>query len=281
MYSEKFLDGRMLITDAKAGTKLVEYLDTGKYKKVLLPCWHGIGDICMFNAPLTYLRHKYSSIQIDVGLANGLQEEAILSGSVLLEGDWAETVKSSDYDLVFSCHMPLEKLEDTTLTKAEVCCIEELGIPPISGHLNISRKKIVGVHFSNTSVAWLTNPTEEVAHKVWNEIIEAGCIPVETLFQHAFYNDGSKKFDFVDNHVRTWPARVESLLALIGKCDYFIGVVSGNFHVALSVLPYYNVCLLEKDLKVGHFTKLPVKGIDIKEYKEGTVKEWLLSMRIS
>jgi hypothetical protein len=264
-----------IVTDAKEGKKLVEYLDTGEYKKVLLPCWHGVGDIVMFNAPLTYLRGKYPDIKIDVGLASGLQEEYILSDSVLLEGDWKETVVNSDYDLVFSCHMPLEKLEDDTLTKAEVCCIEELGIPPVCGHLSIKHKPIVGVHFHNTSVNWLTNPTEEVAKKIWGEVIEAGCIPVETLFQHGFYNDTSKKFDFTDNHVRNWPARLDTCVSLIGHCDYFIGVVSGNFHIALSVLPYTKVCLLEKDLKVGHFTKLPVKGIDIKNYIDGSVKEWI------
>ena len=267
-----------IITDAKEGKKLVEYLDTGEFKKVLLPCWHGVGDIVMFNAPLTYLRNKYPNIQLDVGLAKGLQEEHILTDSVLLEGDWAETVKQSDYDLVFSCHMPLEDLNDATLTKAEVSCIQELGIPPISGHLAIRRKPLVGVHFHNTSVSWLTNPTEEVAQKIWNEIIEANCIPVETLFQHAFYNDTSKKFDFVDAHVRNWTPHLDTLISLLSTCDFFIGVVSGNFHIALSVLPYQNVALLEKDLKVGHFTKLPVEGINIKQYEEGKVKEWLLNM---
>jgi len=271
----------MIKTDAKDGKKLVEYLDTGEFKKVLLPCWHGVGDICMFNAPLTYLRNKYPNIQIDVGLANGLQEETILDQAVLLEGNWHETILESDYDLVFSCHMPLEDLNNTSMTKAEVCCIEELGIPPVSGHLHIKHKPLVGLHFHNTSVSWLTNPTEEVAQKVWNEVREAGCVPLETLFQHAFFNDTSKKYDFVDNHVRNFPARLETLITLLSKCDFFIGVVSGNFHVALSVLPYTKVCLLEKDLKVGHFNKYPIKGINIKEYKDGEVKRWLANSHIS
>ena len=268
----------MIITDAKDGKKLSEYLDTGTFKKVLLPCWHGVGDIAMFNAPLTYWRNRYPGIKIDVGLANGLQEEAIVSGVNLLNGDWKETVKSTDYDLVFSCHMPLEDINNSNFTKAEVCCVEELGIPPVCGHLKIKRKNLVGVHFHNTSVSWLTNPSEEVANKVWNEIVEAGCVPVETLFQHAFYNETSKKFSFTDNHVRNWTARLDTCISLLGACDYFIGVVSGNFHLALSLLDYDKVCLLEKDLKVGHFTKLPVKGIDIKNYKDGDVKSWLVSM---
>ena len=267
----------MLITECKLPTdkKLVEYLDTGEYKKVCLPCWHGIGDLAMFNAPLTYLRNKYPHIQIDVGLAHGLQEEAFINGYILLNGDWSEKIKNSDYDLVFSVHMPLEDANNENVTKAEVCCNQELGIPPIGGHLSIKRKKLVGLHFHNTSVASVANPSEEVCRKVWNEVIEAGMVPIETLFQHGFYNATSAKYDFTDNHVRNWPARLDSCISLLGACDYFIGCVSGNFHLALCLLPYTHVALLEKELKVGHFTKLPVRGINTKDYREGSVREWL------
>jgi len=269
----------ILITDAKSGKKLVEYLDTGLYKKVLLPAWHGIGDVCMLKVLLVTLRNKYPNIKIDLGLARGLQEEFIIEDAILLNGDWHETIKTSDYDLVFSCHMPLEKLNDLSMTKAEVCCDEELGIPKTSGHLPIKTKKIVAVHFSNTSVSWLANTDEPVARKIWQEIIDAGCIPIETLFQHAFYNDTSKKFDFVDQHFRNWPARLDTLIALLSKCDFFIGAVSGNFHLAMSLLPYERVCLLEKDLKAQHFTKLPIKTIDVKNYVDGSIKDWLLNLK--
>jgi hypothetical protein len=270
----------MIITECKSkeDKKLVEYLDTGEYKKVCLVFWHGAGDAAMFLAPLTYLRNKYPNIQIDVGLAAGLQEEVFVEGYKLLEGDWKETIQQSDYDLVFSVHMPLEDLNNTNVTKAEVCCLQELGIYPTSGHLHIKRKPLIGLHFHNTSVSWLTNPTEEVAEKIWREVIEAGCVPVETLFQHGFYSEAnSKKFGFVDNHVRNWPARMDTCISLIGACDAFIGVVSGNWHMALCLLPYWKVALLEKDLKVGHFSKLPIKGIDIKNYRDGSVGKWLLN----
>lgn len=274
------MDGKKLVTaEAKDGKKLVEYLDTGEFKNIILICFHGVGDVVMFMAPLQYLRNRYPNIRIDVGLAKGLQQEHIIPDAVSVDGDWRTVFNESDYDLVFACHMPLEKMEDLSLTKAEVCCIEELGIPPICGHLHIKSKPLVAIHYNNTSVSWLTNPEEDVARKIWNEVIDAGCIPVETLFQHVFYNETSKKFDFVDNHVRNWPARLDTLISLLSRCDYFIGVVSGNFHLALSLLPYTKVCLLEKDLKIQHFTKLPVKGIDIKNYKDGGIREWLTSTK--
>ena len=267
-----------LITEVRDGKKLTEYLDTGEYKKVLLPSWHGVGDLVMFMAPIAYLRKRYPDIQIDVGLAKGLQEEVFFEGVQLLEGDWRESLKTSDYDLVFACDMPLEDANDTTKTKAEVCCEKELGIPPIWGHLHIKSKKIVGVHFQNTSVASVANCPEEIAQKIWNEIIEADCIPVETLFRHGFHNPINEKFGFVSNHCRDWTANLDTLIAVLSHCDYFIGAVSGNFHLALSLLPYHKVALIENKLKAGNFTKFPIKTFDINNYKEGEVKKWLSTL---
>lgn len=266
----------MIATDVKmSGKKLVEFLNTGEFKKVALVSIHGIGDQVMFQAPVRKLQKLYPNIEFKVALAKGLQEEFIFPEAIFVEGDWKTSFP--DYDLVFACNFPTENLEDLTKTKAEICCEEELGIAPICGHLKINRKPLVGIHLSNTSVSWLANVPEDAAKKVWNEIIEANCVPVETLFQHAFYNDTGKRFDFVDNHVRNWPARLDTLISLLGSCDYFIGAVSGNFHLALSLLPYTNVALLEKDLKAEHFTKYPIQTFDIKNYKDGAVRNWLLN----
>lgn len=266
-----------LVTECKTkeDKKLVEYLDSGFFKKILLPCWHGVGDIVMFMAPFQYLKNKYPHLQIDLGLAKGLQQLNIIPDAVELEGDWRVTVHQSDYDLVFSCNMPLEDANDLTKTKAEVCCIDELGVPPICGHLHIRSKPIVGMHFHNTSVGSVANISEEVAQKMWNEIIEAGCIPLETLFQHGFHNPSNERFSFADNHVRNLPARLDTCISVLSKCDYFIGGVSGNFHLALSLLPYQNVALIENRLMAEHFTKFPIQTFDMFNYKDGQVKNWL------
>lgn len=257
--------------------KLVEFLDSGLFKRVLLPCWHGVGDIVMFMAPLQYLKNKYPEIQIDVGLAKGLQQLNIIPDAVELEGDWEKTVPFSDYDLVFMCHMPLEDSNDLTKTKAEVCCERELGIPPIAGHLHISSKPLVGVHFQNTSVGSVANVNEETARKVWEEIIQAGCVPLETLFCHGFHNPNNEKFSFVDNHCRNFPARLETLISILDRCDFFIGGVSGNFHLALSLLPYQNVALVENRLMAEHFTKFPIQTFDMFNYRDGQVRDWLMN----
>lgn len=268
-----------LVVEAKDGKRLTEYLETGLYKKVILPSWHGIGDLVMFMAPVAYLRKKYKDIQIDVGLAKGLQEEVFFPGYYLLDGDWRKTIVDSEYDLAFICDMPLEDANNLTKTKAEVCCEEELGISPISGHLYIPHKPLVGVHFQNTSVSNVANVTEEIATKVWNEIVEADCMPLETLFKHGFHNPNNIKFKCVQNHCREFPADLSSLISIIAHCDFFIGAVSGNFHLALSLLPYHRVALLENKLRAEHFTKLPIQTFDIYNYKDGSIRQWLQDMR--
>ncbi len=261
----------------KQDIKLAQKLKEGNYKKIILVSWHGAGDQCMFRAPLKALKEMFPNIIIDVAVCKGLDQKSIIPEAIEVEGNWRETLLK-EYDLVVQINMPLEKMDDLSMTKAEICCETELGIPKICGHLPIRRKKLVAVHFHNTSVSWLTNPDEITAKKIWDEIIEADCIPLETLFKHIFYNETSKKFDFVDNHVRNWPARLDTLISLLGGCDYFIGVVSGNFHLALSLLNPNKICLLEKDLKTESFTKLPIKRIDIKKYQDGSIKQWLQTL---
>jgi hypothetical protein len=261
----------------KQSIKLAQKLREGNYKKIVLVSWHGAGDQCMLRAPIKKLREMFPDIVIDVAVCKGLDQKFIIPEAIEVGGDWRETLQK-EYNLVVQMNMPVERLEDLTMTKAEVCCEKELGIPLTSGHVAIKSKKLVGVHFHNTSVSWLANTDEPIAKKIWQEIIDAGCVPIETLFQHAFYNDTSKKFDFVDNHVRNWPARLDTLIALLSHCDFFIGAVSGNFHLALSILPYTKVCLLEKDLKAPHFTKLGIKRINVKEYQDGVIKQWLATL---
>lgn len=265
-----------LITEAKEGMKLADHLGTGLYKSVLLPFWHGVGDCVMFLSVLERLRELYPGIKIDIGLCRGLDQETFIPDAVLLDGDWREKWKDFGYDLVFPVNFPIEKLEDPNTTKAEVCCIEELGIEPTCGHEPLIGKPMCAVSYQMTSVPWVANADAEVAEKVWKEIKDAGYVPIEVHFQHVFHNPSNERFPFVDTHVRNCTPKIETLMALLRACDRFVGVVSGNFHMALSVMGPSRVMLLEKDLKAGHFTKAPIATADIKNFREGSVKEWLM-----
>ena len=255
--------------------KLSEVI-TAETKKVLIVGFHGAGDCCLLLAILEKLRELYPQITFDVGLCKGLDQEKIIPGAVLLDGNWREHAHLYNYDIVFVWNFPLEDINNPNETKAEVSCREEFGIPPVSGHRAIKPARLVGVHFQMTSIPWVANPSEEIARLIWDEVIEAGYIPIETLMTHPFHNPVNVRFPFVVNHIRDWPARLDTLMAVLGACDRVIAVVSGNWHLAVSILGPKRVALLEKDLKVGHFTKEAVKGIDVKDYVKGSVKEWLL-----
>jgi len=266
------------IEPGKTKEKLKSYLDTGKYKKVALFWGHGIGDSIMFQIILDKLKELYSDIEFKMAFPKGLDEEVIYPDAVFVNSR-EEAQKLSDFDLVAQINFPLET--DPNLTKIELCCREEIGIEHISGHKKLPEflSPLVAVHFCLTSLPGLANPSEEVAHKIWNEIHEAGLVPIEVHYHHVFDNPENKVFDFVDCTVRGCQARLPSLFGLLRVSRFFIGVVSGPFHSALSILPPERILYLEKDIPLERFTHLPVAKIDIKNYKDGEVLNWLKNIK--
>jgi len=225
------------------------------------------------------IRALYPAIHFDIGLCRGLGQEGMVTGAVLLDGDWREKlVRESTYDLIFPINFPLEKLEDASHTKAEISCIEEFGIEPISGHSFIAPKSLVGLSFHCTSVGWLANADENVAKQIWQDVIDTDHVPFECTMRHPFFNPENKLYPFVDRHVRDWPATVDTLSALIGSCGAFISAVGGPFHLALSILGPKRVMLLEKDLKAAHFTKERIATANLYDYRH-EVLEFLGGLR--
>jgi len=272
-----------IITDANAGKKLTEYLDTGEYKKVGLVFYHGLGDLIMFLNPFYTLCNLYPNIHIQMILQSCLSFEDVVPFAYFLQPGDMENLEKLDYDIIYKVHFPMSE-NQIELTKGEWCCVHELGIPPICGHryLPSNDNKLVGVHFNITCLPGLANPDEETAKKIWQEIVEVGYIPLETHFEHLFHNPVNTKFDFVTSTVRGCIPKISSLISLLSVCGRFVGVVSGNFHVAMSVLPHNKIMLLEKDLRLECFTKsTDVSKVSIRpgEYKEGFIRNWLIGRK--
>jgi hypothetical protein len=261
------------IDSAKGDGLLTRHLNTG-VKRVLIVFVHGVGDVVMFIEVFEAVRAFYPGIHFDLGLAKELDQHKIYPTAVLLEADWKSQVSNMNYDLVFQCRFPMEDLRRPLETKAELCCEKEIGIPPVAKYPRLIPKKVVAVHFHSTSVPDLANAPETAARRIWEEIAIAGFIPVETHFEHMFHDPINRRFDFVDCHVRNWPARLDTLMALLGSSEVFIGVASGNFHLALSILGPSRVMFLEKSLKVTQFTKANVATAKLDDYR-GEVKTWL------
>ena len=86
------------------------------------------------------------------------------------------------------------------------------------------------------------------------------------------------KFDFVDCTVRRCIPKISTLVGLIQNCGAFIGVVSGNFHVAMTTLPHKHIAFLEKEIPVARFTNESIQSFNLKNYQKGDIKLWLQNM---
>lgn len=269
------------VIDVSRGDNLLShYLKDSTIKRVLIGFFHGIGDAILFIKVFEKLKELYPNIHFDLGLCKGLGEEEIYPQAVLLDGDWREKAETLGYDLVFSANMPMNEMQ-TEYTKGEWSCIKELGIEPVWGHTKpaIIKNRLVGVHFFITCLPDSANVPYDVAKKVWNEIKEAGFIPFSTHMEHVFHNPKNLKYDFIDRHIRDIPAKISTLAGVIQNCFAFACCVSGNFHVALSLLPPEKIMLLERDFLAPSFTKLPIARTDIKNYKDGSIKQWLEKLK--
>jgi hypothetical protein len=257
--------------------KLSDYLQD-KPKRVGLVFYHGLGDLIMFLNPYFALKNLYPDIEFTLMVQSGLSFEDIVPDAYFLKPGDMENLENLPYDLIAKIHFPMSEGQ-TEFTKGEWCCLHELKIPPVCGHHLVKPlpSKLIGVHFNITCLPGSCNPDEETAQKVWNEIREAGFIPIETHFEHIFHNPVNKKFDFVDCSVRKAQARISNLVSLMSSLAGFVGVVSGNFHLALAILPSNRIMFLQKHFKLECFTRLPVARASIMpgEYKGGETKKWL------
>jgi hypothetical protein len=242
--------------------KLVEYLQDGQ--KVLIRFGHGLGDTIMFMPIFYRLQELYPKIHFDLYVECG-QEQI-----------W-KSIKDKDaegYDLVFSPVFPMS--EGTNYTKAELCCITEIGIEPFTelSRLPYRESPLVAVHFNGTALPESVGCPEETAREIWQEIKDAGLIPIECHFKHIWHNPVNEKYSFVDNSVREYKADLDNLIGLLNHCRAFIGVASGPFVVAMSIMPN-STLLLEKHHKLENYTHLPIKRVDIINYQKGGIKCFL------
>lgn len=253
-----------MITDFK-NKKLAEYLEPGK--KYLVRFGHGWGDTQMFMPAFYKLQELHPDSQIDIYLECG--QEEIFESYPDKEGE--------GYDLVFSLDYPMS--EGSALTKTEKCCLDELGIPPTNGVAALPQKDspFVACHFHGTALPHSVGCPEGVAAQVWQEIIQAGKVPIECHFQHVFHNPVNSKFNFVDSTVRGCHPNLHSLIGLIQHSYAFIGVASGPFVTALSVMPD-RLMYIQKNHKAETYTHHNLPTIFVNDYREGFVRQWLMEL---
>jgi len=256
-----------MISDFKE-KKLVEYLKDGQKVLILYHC--GFGDLLTFYPLFLKLKELYPKVEFTLYLEN--DQDKIFPSTNKIEED--------KYDLVFSPNFPMG--EGSGLTKSETCCVKELGIEPMNEVANLPLRKspIVLVHFQGTALPNSVNCPEETGKKIWNEILEAGLVPLETHWLHGFHNPVNKKYDFINRDVRDCKANLNNLIGLVQHSFAFIGVCSGPMMAALSVMPE-RCFILEKLHKLTDYVKedfikkYNIQRVNISAYQDGMTKDWL------
>lgn len=265
---------------------IISYIKEVPPKRVLLVFLHGLGDFLSFRGVYKFLCDSFPEIEFTYGLEEGMGYEKFL-----IEEEKHKLINRSteekdnkcfeSYDLVFSIQYTQDR--EGQMSKAENCLMTEIGSfePLEQPHRSIAkmRSRIVPVHFYSTwgPSAFGMVGREETAKKIWNEILEAGLIPIETHFEHKYKNPENKNFDWINAHVRGVECNAENLVSLIQDSYAFIGVISGNIHVALSCLPREKVmCLTTYMPSRALGTGVPFINID--NYKEGSIFNWLQSL---
>lgn len=263
-----------MLVKSYEGKKIADYLRQDKPSKVCLIFWHGLGDLIMFIEPFNKLKSLFPDIQIDIALQDGTGQEVIASNAKLIKN---ADLNIEGYDYTFQVHFPMAEHLNGLWTKAEHCCTEELGIEPVCDYPKFSeniKSPFVACHFQATAMPGACNPSPEVAEKIWNEIIEAGYIPIEALFKHCYYNPANAQFSSVNRDVRDIPVKLGKLIMLLSSCCASICVASGNLPLSIALMPHRTL-YLKKEYPIKAYTKQSIPEIDINNYKDGTVKKWL------
>lgn len=244
---------------------------------------HGVGDLVMFLPAYDALRRHFPLTEFKLGVLKGLTYLDLVPDAIELEGDEInndELTSKLGFDLVAKITFPMSEGSGEH-TKGEFCCVHELGIHPVGGHgalPSAKRSRLCAVHFQITCLPGSCNPDEQTAERIWNDVLAAGWVPLEVHFQHIFHNPVNQKFPFIDATVRRCRPELKTLAGLIEHAGAFVGVVSGPFHVAMSVLPADRVLLLEKDFHRQDFTHSNIRTADLRNY-QNEVQDFLKNLK--
>jgi hypothetical protein len=268
--------------------KIIDFLNE-KPARVALVFWHGLGDLIMFYPSVLKLRELYPDTHIVIATERGNGFEHLFgpdSTYPVTNGD--SPLPGFDYTFVieFAMAEPL----NGEYTKAELCAINELGLPQplecdyVSEHLNPcgswvsdSANRFVAVTFQSTALPDQCNTPYPVAKQIWQEIIAAGFIPIETLMQHRWFNPKNEKYDFITRHLRDIAPDVQYLRTIQTACYANIHVSTGNLHLALADDPTYTL-YLKSAFDIHCYTREPVSQVDVNNYEPGAVQKWLTDL---
>lgn len=254
--------------------KICDYLDTGKYKTVLLLFRHGLGDSIMFYSTCyKALVKKYPGISFAYSTHCGQEE---LFGKV--------DDNPNHYDIAFSFRYPCSEWDPGNETKSEKCARVEIGLEmPLAEDYTLPKSfpsPLVGVHFNSTSCTSLNAPYD-FAKNLWEQIMDFGFIPIDTHMRHVYDNKRSIVHDFEQSRrIDNVPATVGKIVGLLSTLRGFAGVPSGNLICACSVLPASRILCLSSEYPIRKSLHMDMLEMNIRRpYDAGIVSEWLCRLK--
>jgi ADP-heptose:LPS heptosyltransferase len=252
--------------------KIIDYLSKYKSGAVAFIFLHGLGDFICFLPLFETLQKEFPSCKLH--LYSKPFYGKIYSQCKIIPNDIRVLFRK--YLYIFRVSYPeLIKEERYRWTKVENCNLKEIGLNNFNWNpynlLNGYNKesKLIGFHgFGNTNIK-KKNIDLYKMEQIWCEIKELGYEPFE-----IHINDGNIECPYFinrNNSLRFDEPDINLFMNKIKECKYFIGVESGPFYLAGSILGFDKCIGLEKHLKFNH---IPIKHnlVDINFYEKNTVK---------
>ena len=201
----------------------------------LIVFWHGVGDLLMFLPVFCNLRERFPQLKIDLGIQPGVGHLELWPDAVEL---WEKDF-TVDHAYAFVINFPMVE-GGNKMTKAEYCSRFEIGHEPHDlnlPHVSAIDNRLVGVHFQGTCLPGSTNPSPEIAEKIWKDLLAEGYVPFDMHFVHNFHNPVNVPLPWASRNCRDLVPSLTLLRSLIGSCFAFIGVASGPFVLAACMSP--------------------------------------------
>ena len=249
--------------------KVADLIEERHPRTVRIVFRHGLGDALMFwRVCLPALRRRFPDVEF--------QFQTHLSQPDLF-GRHEEKP-----DLAVALRFPCAEWDAGDLTKAEKCAVQELGLDgPFPEETPLPRppRPLVGVHFLSTCLDSVS-AKEAAARAVWETILEAGGQPIDTHFRHEHARASAWSWEGLN--CSGCDATLDNLASVIAACRGFAGVSSGNFNMALSILPPERILFLRTNFPAAKLTRLPVRELDVRggDIDRDALREWVVSLGI-
>ncbi|MDY0315693.1 MAG: hypothetical protein RBR32_11525, partial [Bacteroidales bacterium] len=134
----------------------------------------------------------------------------------------------------------------------------------------------VGVHFFGNTNQKNKSPDLELAENIWNTIEDFGLDPFEihnTSFNQ--YDENGMKFLKFGASLRFEDPNLERIIEKITECSSFIGIDSGPFYLAGSILGYDRCIGLKKVWDFERYIPMEIKKVDINNFNPDDLKKYL------